>query len=396
MWYDDLPNYYPITSQLLLHHQPTTPPPILLVVNMSSSSQLSRHTPIPGWIATPQPSSRIAASIEQSSSQSTTTTASRTTPKTPAPGSGGARGKQLTRLDEVLLIRIAIDIGSSQYGVGKNWQTSFWMQVAARYEAERHQPYSFTSCKTKMRQIEATRRYQLAEIRSGDEPVEDDWTQAADNWLKIVDAYNDKVDRDTQTADQAAEQTRRQHALRDNLSRRLGQKSTYSRVVIDDVDEDEDEDAEGEPDDTASSASPARPARPTRPASETSAAKSSAAETSRSRARDRTRPSRVKRPRLDPAIAEERSSRMDEAIIRALDRKDDSAARIERMEDELRQILDIVRRLEPRGVAAPISTSQQLVQSQNNASSSTQSTLDDLSGFEGFTIGTVEAFEVPE
>ena len=100
------------------------------------------------------------------------------------------RGRRLTEDDEVLLARVCCRHGES-YGKGSNWITSFWIAISASFQAERNGvSYSQKSCRTKMEEIVAQRRVEIAREESGAERNKGDWAMAVDEWIAIIDVHN--------------------------------------------------------------------------------------------------------------------------------------------------------------------------------------------------------------
>jgi hypothetical protein len=129
-------------------------------------------------------------------------------PDTKAHKSGRKRGAWLSTADELLLVQCCIN-NQDLYGLGRQgWKMKFWDEIAAEFELKRGNmaPYSSLSCTRRMDKLVAKRKKFLEMNETGTKFSEGDLEHALDQWIQIVDEYENRLKRETEesAADKAA------------------------------------------------------------------------------------------------------------------------------------------------------------------------------------------------
>lgn len=172
------------------------------------------------------------------------------------PRSGGAK---ITRDEETLLLNACCARAELYESV--NQRMVFWKTVAADFGHQVHRTYSHTSAKRRCDQLVGQARKEMAIERTGVERGDDDWHQALDQWVKVVDSQDAK-----EAAADARKKQASQRLLEKDLARHnLTVMGAEKRSLSDSSESDDDEIVVDSDDDRSAPATPGPTSQQRRP-----------------------------------------------------------------------------------------------------------------------------------
>ena len=107
----------------------------------------------------------------------------------------------------------------------------WWNTIAAQFETQTGKPYSWKSCREKVKkEVELRRAEIIAANDSGKElPVDGDWRIFLDKWITITERYEAEKKAAVELATQQKADSDHVLSQRDNMRNRLGEKRSRER-----------------------------------------------------------------------------------------------------------------------------------------------------------------------